>query len=62
LARVVGYAIAVLLSLTNAFVHSRDGYTAVYPGLTLSALVVIVLLLTAWSEWPWQIAIVLEIS
>jgi uncharacterized membrane protein len=47
--RAVGYAIAVLLSLTNAFVHSRDGYTAVVPlGLTLSALVVIVLLLTAW--------------
>jgi uncharacterized membrane protein len=46
--RVFGYAIAVLLSLTNAFVHSRDGYTAVVPlGLTLSALVVIVLL-TAW--------------
>jgi uncharacterized membrane protein len=46
--RAVGYAIAVLLSLTNAFVHSRDGYTAVVPlGLTLSALVVIVLLLTA---------------
>ena len=47
--RVVGYAIAVLLSLTNAFVHSRDGYTAVVPlGLTLSAIVVVVLLLTAW--------------
>jgi uncharacterized membrane protein len=46
---VVGYAIAVLLSLTNAFVHSRDGYTAVVPlGLTLSAIVVVVLLLTAW--------------
>jgi uncharacterized membrane protein len=44
----VGYAIAVLLSLPNAFVHSRDGYTAVVPlGLTLSALVVIVLL-TTW--------------
>jgi uncharacterized membrane protein len=47
--RVVGYTIAVLLSLTNAFAHSRDGYTAIVPlGLTLSALVVIVLLLTAW--------------
>src|ERR1700757_3182245 len=35
----VGYAIAILLSLTNAFVHSRDGYTAVVPlGLTLSAI------------------------
>ena len=46
--RATGYAIAVLLALTNAFVHSRDGYTAVVPtGLTLSALVVIVLALTA---------------
>jgi uncharacterized membrane protein len=47
LPRVIAYAIAVLLSLINAFVHSRDGYTAVVPaGVTLSALVV-VLLLTA---------------
>ena len=47
--RVIGYAVAVVLSLFNAFVHSRDGYTAVVPsGLTLSALVVVVLLFTAW--------------
>ncbi len=47
--RAVGYAIAVLLSLMNAFVHSRDGYTAVVPtGLMLSGLVIVVLLLTAW--------------
>ena len=46
--RAIGYAIAVLLALTNAFVHSRDGYTAVVPtGLMLSALVVVVLALTA---------------
>jgi uncharacterized membrane protein len=46
---VVGYTLAVLLSLLNAFVHSRDGYTAVVPtGLMLSGLVVVVLLLTAW--------------
>jgi uncharacterized membrane protein len=45
--RAVGYVVAVLLSLVNAFVHSRDGYTAVVPaGLTLSGLVVVVLLLT----------------
>jgi uncharacterized membrane protein len=45
----VGYALAVLLSVINAFVHSRDGYTAVVPtGLMLSGLVVVVLLLTAW--------------
>jgi uncharacterized membrane protein len=47
--RVVGYALAVVLSLMNAFVHSRDGYTAVVPtGLMLSGLVIVVLLLTAW--------------
>ncbi len=47
--RVVGYALAVLLSLMNAFVHSRDGYTAVVPtGLMLSGLVIVVLVLTAW--------------
>jgi uncharacterized membrane protein len=46
--RVAGYALAVLLALINAFVHSRDGYTAVVPtGLMLSGLVVVVLLLTA---------------
>jgi uncharacterized membrane protein len=38
-----------LLSLISAFVHSRDGYTAVVPtGLMLSGLVIVVLLLTAW--------------
>jgi uncharacterized membrane protein len=48
LPRVAGYALAVVLSLVNAFVHSRDGYTAVVPqGLTLSALVVVVLFLTS---------------
>jgi len=47
--RVIGYALAVVLALINAFVHSRDGYTAVVPtGLMLSSLVVVVLLLTAW--------------
>jgi uncharacterized membrane protein len=47
--RAAGYALAVLLSVVNAFVHSRDAYTAVVPtGLMLSGLVVVVLLLTAW--------------
>jgi uncharacterized membrane protein len=42
----VGYAVAVCLAVISAFVHSRDGYTAVVPtGLMLSASVVIVLLL-----------------
>lgn len=43
----VGYAIALILSLVNAFVHSRDGYTSVMPtGLALSVIVVVVLALT----------------
>ena len=41
----LGYTLAVLLSLLNVFVHSRDGYTAVVPtGLMLSAIVVAILL------------------
>ena len=44
--RVVGYAVALCLAVINAFIHSRDGYTAVVPnGLMLSASVVVVLLL-----------------
>jgi uncharacterized membrane protein len=43
----IGYAIALILSLFNAFVHSRDGYTAVVPtGLMLSVLVGLVLFVT----------------
>lgn len=46
--RAIGYALAILLALINAFVHSRDGYTAVVPtGLMLSGVVIVVLLLTA---------------
>src|ERR1700744_2535075 len=43
--RALGYAVAVLLSLVNVFVHSRDASTAVVPtGVTLSVIVVAVLL------------------
>lgn len=49
---VVGNTVAVLLSLINAFIHSRDGYTAVVPlGLILSAIVVTILLVTGWMGW-----------
>jgi uncharacterized membrane protein len=45
--RRIGFALAVFVAVINAFVHSRDGYTAVVPtGLMLSAGVVIILLLT----------------
>jgi uncharacterized membrane protein len=44
--RLVGFAVAVCFAVISAFVHSRDGYTAVVPcGLLLSASVVAVLLL-----------------
>jgi uncharacterized membrane protein len=43
----IGYAIALILSIFNAFIHSRDAYTSVVPtGLTLSVIVALVLLAT----------------
>ena len=45
----LGNLVAVALSLVNAFVHSRDGYTAVVPtGLILSGVVVLILVVTGW--------------
>jgi len=47
-----GNAVALILSIVNMFVHSRDGYTAVVPtGLILSVLVVLILLVTGWQGW-----------
>lgn len=44
-----GNALALVLSIFNAFVHSRDGYTSVVPtGLVLSGIVVLILVVTAW--------------
>ena len=43
--RALGYIVAVLLSIVNVLVHSRDAYTAVVPmGVTLSLIVVAILL------------------
>jgi uncharacterized membrane protein len=48
----LGNAVALILSLINVFVHSRDGYTAVVPdGLILSGLVVLILAFTCWQGW-----------
>jgi uncharacterized membrane protein len=45
---ILANVLAIVLSLVNAFVHSRDAYTAVVPtGLMLSGIVLVVLLLTA---------------
>ena len=44
-----GNGLAMVLSIFNAFVHSRDGYTSVVPtGLVLSGIVVLILLVTSW--------------
>ena len=48
----IGNAVALVLSIINAFVHSRDAYTSVVPtGLILSAIVVAILLVTGWQGW-----------
>jgi uncharacterized membrane protein len=47
-----GNAVALVLAIFNAFVHSRDGYTSVVPaGLILSGLTVLILLVTGWMGW-----------
>jgi uncharacterized membrane protein len=49
---VLGNATALILSIFNACIHTRDAYTSVVPtGLILSALVVVILLVTAWNGW-----------
>lgn len=43
----LGFAAVIVVSIFNAFVHSRDAYEAVVPaGLTLSAVAVLLLVLT----------------
>jgi glucose/arabinose dehydrogenase/uncharacterized membrane protein len=46
-------ALAIVLAIANAFVHSRDGYTAVIPtGITLSALTLLILILSRVGQRP----------
>jgi uncharacterized membrane protein len=48
---IIGNAIALILAIFNAFIHSRDAYTSVVPtGLILSALTVLILLVTGWMS------------
>jgi uncharacterized membrane protein len=48
----IGNIVVLALATVNMFVHSRDAWTSVVPtGLILSALVVLVLLFTAWMGW-----------
>ena len=48
----LGNVLVLGLSLVNAFVHSRDAWTSVVPtGLVLSAVVVLLMLVTGWLGW-----------
>lgn len=52
LIRTFAYASAVVLSIFNVLVHSRDGYTAVVPtGLTLSGVALVLLLFAMSPSW-----------
>ncbi len=45
-------ASAVVTALVNAFVHSRDGYTAVAPtGIGLSVATAVLLAVASWGGW-----------
>jgi len=49
---VIGNAVALVLATLNMLVHTHDAWTSVVPwGLTLSALVVLILLFTSWMGW-----------
>ena len=48
----LAYASAIVVSILNVFVHSRDGYTAVVPtGLALSGLALVFLLFAISPRW-----------
>jgi uncharacterized membrane protein len=48
----LGNVAALVLSIFNAFIHTRDAYTSVVPaGLILSAVVVAILLVSGWNGW-----------
>jgi uncharacterized membrane protein len=47
----IGNALALVLAIFNAFVHTRDAYGQLPVGLILSLLVVLILLVTGWNGW-----------
>jgi uncharacterized membrane protein len=49
---VIGNFVALVLATLNTLVHTHDAWTSVVPwGLALSALVVLILLVTGWMGW-----------
>ena len=56
--RFSGFAVAVLISILNAFVHSRDAYTAVVPdGIELSAVAAVILIILGMHGWSLRAAV-----
>jgi uncharacterized membrane protein len=48
----IGNVTALILSIFNCLIHTRDAYTSVVPsGVILSALVVVILLVAGWNGW-----------
>jgi uncharacterized membrane protein len=48
----LGNIAVLILSIFNVLIHTRDAYTSVVPtGLILSAIVVLILLVTGWNGW-----------
>jgi uncharacterized membrane protein len=48
----LGNVAVLILSIFNVLIHTRDAYTSVMPtGLILSAIVVLILLVTGWNGW-----------
>ena len=47
----VGNAVALVIAIADAFVHTRDAYGQMPEGLILSALVVLILAVTGWNGW-----------
>jgi uncharacterized membrane protein len=58
LAPAIGNVAMLILATLNMFIHSRDAWTLVVPwGLTLSAVVALILMFTVWMGQGWSTAI-----
>lgn len=59
--RLIGLFVVLMLAFFNNLIHARDGWTSVVPwGLTLSALTVLVILMSPWlgtrvHVWPGRV-------
>ena len=48
----IGNAVALILAIVNALIHTRDAWTSVWPtGLILSVVTVLILPVTGWLGW-----------